>query len=172
MKKIPKIALGTGLVITAIALVGYFAKQASMLRKSCYTLAGAIINNISFNNVKLTLLVNIKNKSDIPFTVYNQRYSVYVNGLLVSKIERDGDSVIDAQSKSVFQVNVEFNPQDLLRAGIINIEPLLYDKEKLMIDLRGNISLKSGLVRIRNYKVEEKMSLKELLTPNPEDENC
>lgn len=167
-----KIILGSAIVLTGVGIVAYFTRQAKLLAKSCYTMAGVIIQEISFNNVKFTLLLNVKNKSEIPFTVKNQRYKVYVNGLLVSEISQPEKTEIEGNSAKILKLDVEFNPQDLLRAGITNIEPLLYDKNRLIIDLKGYMAIQSGLVTVNNYEVSEKMSLKELMTTDPDKEDC
>lgn len=173
MSKTVKWILVGLLGIGGIALGIYIYKQISLLKDYCYTTMGAIIDKISFNKIKFTLLFSVKNKSDVDITITDQNYLVYVNGMLVSKVYRETKNEILANGKSVFKLDVEFNPQDLLRAGLTNIQSLLSDKSKMEIELKGSLGIKSGIFKLRKFPIYEKMTLNELMSESAEEkEEC
>jgi len=172
MKTGVKVALIGGLGVAIIGIMSYLAKQASLLKDACYTVVGAIINEISFDNVSFKLLIGISNKSDIDFTITKQNYNIYLNKMLVATIEKPDDMRVVANGKSTIGINVSFNPQDLLRQGIENIAFLIQNRKNMVVEIKGNLSIKSGIVTINDYMIDEKLSMAELLATSPKDEKC
>lgn len=167
-----KIAIFGGIALAGIALVSYFNRQMELLRDACYTMAGVIVNEIAFDNVSFTMMLSISNKSDIDFTVTNQSYNVYVNDMLVAKIDKEKNIKVLARGKSTVNINVAFNPQDLLSRGMQNIANLLKNKNNMVIEIKGYLSLSAGAVSIKDYQVDERLTLAELLAPPIREEKC
>lgn len=172
MKNIYKIAIISGVGLSLIGVMSYLSKQAKLLSDACYTLAGAIIHQISFDRVSFTIKLDISNKSDIDFMISNQRYNIYVNKMLVAKIEKEGNVEVAANGRSTINIDVVFNPQDLLKQGMENIAQLIINKDKIIIEIKGFLSLKAGMINVKDYKVDERLSLAELLAPTPNNQKC
>ena len=172
MKTAVKIGIIGGIGLTLVAVAAYFEKQANLLKEACSTIAGAIIHQISFTNVSFTLMMNIANKSDIDFTVTNQKYNVYVNNMLVAKIDNPDTVKVNARGTSTVNINVKFNPQDLLKKGIQNITSLIKNKDNMIIEVKGYLSLKAGIISVTDYQVDERMTLKEILSPPKDVKKC
>ena len=159
---ITKIVIGGAIGVGMISLISYFYNQTKKLQEACYTIVGAVINEISFNNMNFDLLISISNQSDLSFKIDNQFYSIYVNKMLVSSIENKEKVSIGARNKSTIKINVTFNPQDLLKKGIENITSLLLKKDSLVIEIKGTLSLRAGIVSLKDYQIDERLSMKEL----------
>ena len=172
MKDIYKIGIIGGIGLGIIGVMAYFAKQARLLQDACYTVSGAIVNEMSLKNFSFTMLLNIKNKSEIDFTVTNQRYNIYVNKMLVAKIEKPNSITVIANGNTTINIDVKFNPQDLLKQGLENMVYLLKDKKNIVIEIKGFLSLKAGLVNVKDYQVDERISLSDLLTPSNKKTTC
>ena len=172
MKLNKKYLLFGAIGVALIGIATYVATQYKLLQNACFVVAGAIVNKLSLAQVKFTLLLNVKNNSDIDFVITNQQYDVYVNEMLVSKVDNPEKAEILSNGSTTFKINVDFNPQDLLRAGLENIEKLLLDKDKLVIEIIGRLSLRSGIVILNNYPIEERLTFKELLTKDAKTEVC
>lgn len=175
MEITPKVRNGIiigGLAIAAIGVIAYFKRQINLLKDACYTISGGIIHNISLSNVKMTLFFKIVNESDITINVSNMVFNIYVNNMFITKIEKPDAQTIFSKSDTIVKLDFEFNPKDLLRAGITNIQPILFDKEKLIISIKGNFTAKTGIVKLNNYPIDEKITLKELLTPSKTSKKC
>lgn len=172
MKDVKKIAIIGGLALVGIAVMAYLAKQVDLLKNACYTIAGAIIHEISFNKMSFTMLLNISNKSDIDFMVTNQKYNIYVNGMLVAVVQNPNDIKVRAKGMSTVNIDIDFNPQDLLKKGIENIASLIQNKNNIIIEVKGYLSLKAGVVNVKNYEVDERISLKELFAPSTSTVKC
>src|SRR3990167_10572004 len=166
MPNIKKIAIISGLGLAAIAVMAYLNKQTTLLKNACYTIAGAIINEISLTRMIFTLILNISNKSDIDFVVTNQKYNIYVNEMLVAVIENKNDIKVNSNGMSTVNIEVSFNPQDLLQKGRQNIALLMQDKNNIIIDIKGFLSIQAGFINVKNYEIDERLSLQELLSPS------
>jgi len=172
MKLEYKVGIFGGVALSLIMLSSYFNRQKKLLMDACYTVAGAIINEINFNVVNFTMILNISNKSDIDFSVTNQSYNVYVNGMLVAKIDKEDIIKVLARGRSTVNIAVSFNPQDLLKQGMQNIANLISNKNNMIIEIKGYLSLQAGAVSVKDYQVDERLTLGELLAPNPEKDKC
>ncbi|MDD3875385.1 MAG: LEA type 2 family protein [Bacteroidales bacterium] len=167
-----KIAIGSGLSLIAIATLAYLNKQAKALYDACFTVAGAVVHTISFDNMEFDVLMSIQNKSDMSFTITSQNYNIYVNKMLVAEVANNENVKIASNGQSNMKINVKFNPQDLLKKGIENITALLKNKDSLVVEIKGNISIGAGIVSFKNYKVDERLLMKELLSPSKKTNKC
>jgi len=172
MKNIYKISLISAFGLGIISVMAYVASQAKKLKDACYTLAGAMVHEISFQNFSFTLLLNISNKSDIDFVVTKQLYNIYINNMLVATIDNPEKIKVRGNGKSTINIDVSFNPQDLLKKGMENISMLIGNKDNLIIEIKGNLSLKAGIVSVNDYKVDERLSMKEILAPSKSKNKC
>jgi len=161
-----------GLLLATSLIVIYFRKQLKLLANACYTISGGVVHALGIDNVSITLFLKVTNESDLTIDLSNMMFKVYVNKMYVTKIEKPEKQQILSKADVVIKLDFQFNPQDLLRAGLANIAPILYDKEKLVIDVKGTLSAKTGIVTLRNFPIEESITLKEILAPSPERENC
>lgn len=161
-----------GLLVATTALVLYFRRQINLLYNACYTISGGIIHSLGLDKVKMTLFFKIVNESDLSIEISNMNFNIYVNGMFISKIVKPEMQMLYSQSSATIKLDFEFNPKDLLRAGLTNIEPILYDNEKLVITTKGFFSAKTGGISLKNFPFEENITLKELMTPDPNARKC
>lgn len=161
-----------GLAIATIGVIAYFKRQYNLIADACYTISGGVVHALSLSNVKITLFFKIVNESDITIEVSNLSTNIYVNKMFVTKINKPDMQILYSKSDAIIKLDFEFNPKDLLRAGLTNIESIIYDKEKLVIGLKGTFSAKTGIVKLKNFPFEENITLKELLTPSEKPKKC
>lgn len=161
-----------GLLASTTAIIIYLRKQFKLLADSCYAISGGVIHNISTDEVKITLFFKLKNTSDLTIKIQNAQFSIYVNNLFVTKILRKDKQVILSNSDVIFKLDVEFSPKSLLKAGLANIAPLIYDKDKLVINIKGTVDAEMGIVKVNKMPFDEKITLKELLSPSPNTKKC
>jgi len=171
MNTTTKIAIGGTAVLALLLLSAWVTKQAKALYDACFTVAGAVIHTISMDKMDMDLLINIANKSDVSFTVTNQNYQVYINKMLVATVNNKENTTVVSQGNTTMKINVKFNPQDLLKKGIENIANLINNKESMVIEIRGFISIGKGLVSFNDYRVDETLLMKELLS-TPKNSKC
>lgn len=163
-----------GLAIAAISLYAYFKRQYNLLYNSCYAITGGVIHSLGLDKVKISLFFKIVNESDLTIEISNMDFNIYVNNMFVTKIVKNPPQTLLSKSDAVIKLDVEFNPADLLRAGLSSIEPILYDKEKLVITTKGTFSAKTGIVTLKKFPFSYDITLKELLEPTPkeQEERC
>jgi len=156
--------------ITTFAI--YMKKQFNLIKESCYTISGGVIHSLGLNSVKITLFFKVVNDSDLTIKISDMKFNIYVNKMFVTKILRSQEQVISGNSEAVIRLDFEFNPQDLLRAGIVNIEPIIYNQEQLVIGIKGAFSARTGIIKLKNFPFDEDITLKELLTPSTKPKKC
>lgn len=161
-----------GLAVAGIALIAYFKRQYNLLLNACYTISGGVVHSLGLDNVKITLFFKIVNESDLTIEISDMMFNIYVNKMFITKMLKPDKQVLYSKSDAVVKLDFEFNPKDLLRAGLTNIEPILYDKEKLVINIKGTFSAKTDIVKMRNFPFDESITLKELLTPSTIPKKC
>lgn len=161
-----------GLAVAGIALIAYFKRQYNLLLNACYTISGGVVHSLGLDNVKITLFFKIVNESDLTIEISDMMFNIYVNKMFITKMLKPDKQVLYSKSDAVIKLDFEFNPKDLLRAGLTNIEPILYDKEKLVITTKGTFSAKTDIIKMRNFPFDESITLKELLTPSPIPKKC
>ena len=171
MNTTTKIAIGGTAVLAIVILSAWVAKQAKALYDACFTVAGAVIHTISIDKMDMDLLINIANKSDVSFTLTNQNYQVYINKMLVATVNNKENTTVVSQGNTTMKINIKFNPQDLLKKGIENIANLIKNKDSLVVEIRGTISIGKGLVSFNDYRVDETLLMKELLS-TPKNSKC
>ncbi len=167
-----KALLVTVVLGATIGIIGYLKKEFERLETACYTISGGVVHALGLSNVKLTLFFKIINKSDISVEISNAIFNVYVNKMFVSKVLKSNKQLLKAGGETILMVDVEFNPQDLLKVGVNNIAPLLTDKDKLVITIKGSFDAVAGLIKLKSFPFEENITLKELLTPSDTAKKC
>lgn len=160
------------LLIAGAGIYTYFRRQYAILRDSCYTITGGVIHSFGIDKVNISLFFKIGNKSDLTIHVKNMVFDIYVNNMFVTKMTKKEPVTIYSRSSEIIKLDFEFNPQDLLRAGLNNISAILYDKEKLVITTKGSFSAETGIVKLSNFPFEEKITLKEIEDPSPTPKKC
>lgn len=161
-----------GLAVAGISLIAYFRKQYKLLYDACYTISGGIVHSIGLDNVKITLFFKVVNESDITLELSDMNFNIYVNKMFITNIKRTQPQILYSKSDTIIKLDFQFNPKDLLRAGLTNISPIIYDKEKLVITTKGTFSLKTGIVKLRRFPFDESVTLKELLSPSEGEKKC
>jgi hypothetical protein len=161
-----------GLAVAGIALIAYFKRQYNLLLNACYTISGGVVHSLGLDNVKITLFFKIVNESDLTIEISDMMFNISVNKMFITKMLKPDKQILYSKSDAVIKIDFEFNPKDLLRAGLTNIEPILYDKEKLVINIKGTFSAKTDIVKMRNFPFDESITLKELLTPSTIPKKC
>lgn len=171
----PKLKYGLiigGLLVAATGVAVYMKNQFKLIKDSCYTISGGVIHSLGLDSVKITLFFKFVNDSDLTIKISDMKFNIYVNKMFVTKILRNEEQTILSKASTIIRLDFDFNPKDLLRAGITNIEPIIYDKEKLVIGIKGSFSAKTGIIKLKNFPIEEDITLKELLTPSTKPKKC
>lgn len=161
-----------GLALAGIGILAYFKKQWDLVYNACYTIAGGVVHTLGFNNVNITLFFKVVNESDITIELSDMVFNIYVNKMFVSKVLKPDVQMLYSKSNAIIKIDFQFNPKDLLRAGLTNIESILYDKDKLIITTKGTFSAKTGIVKLRNFPFDESITLTEIMTPSTAPKKC
>jgi LEA14-like dessication related protein len=121
-------------------------------------MSGTAINNISFQEISITLWWKVENKSDIAFNISNQVYDVYLNGKLAKRIGNAPEIKVYPHSVARIPTNVVLNPKELLEIGIANIDSFLSKEKrnKITLEVIGNLTLKTSIFKMKDFPIEFK----------------
>lgn len=148
--------------ITAVITV-YGARQIYLLYQAAFKIVGAKINKIGISGIDMILYAEIDNKGDISAQINDQHYEVFLNKTKVSTVDAKQEVHINSNGKTIIPIHVAFNPETILMAGADNILNLLTDKSKIKIEIKGNLSLKSGVISLKDYPVDITYTLQEII---------
>lgn len=154
------IVAGLGLITTVVV---YITRQYNALINAGKKIVGAKVHSMTLTKVNVTVFVEIENKGDLSVDITGQDYNVYVNDTYVSNIKAKEEIHINSNGKSVLPLNIEFNPSQVLLTSLTNLTSIMSDKSKVMVSVRGGLSLKSGALNVKNYSFELNMSLAEII---------
>lgn len=164
MKKL----LVPGLLITAAAVLVYGGRQLYLLYKAAVKIVNVKINSISTGNISLVLYAELINKGDISAVVKNQHYDVFLNNVIVSTIDSRNEIHVNSNGKTILPININFSPDKTLSIGLANLSNLLIDRAKVVLEIKGYLSLTSGPITLNNFLVNIKYTLQELIDMSKE----
>lgn len=147
----------------AVLVLAYGARQFYLLYKATFKVIRTKIKTISASQISLVIFAEIDSKSDVSAVVNGQHYDVFLNNELVSRIDAIERIHINSNGKTVIPININFNPSAVIKTGIANLANLLLDRSKVVIEIKGYLSMKVGIVELKNYPVNIKYTLQELI---------
>jgi LEA14-like dessication related protein len=86
--------------------------------------------------------LNFTNKSSIKFDIISQKYDVYINNILVSKLTGNQNVAVMPKGVSVIPVSVNFNPSSLLEKLGKNAVSLIANFANAVIKIEMKLQVK------------------------------
>jgi len=153
-----------GTAITALVAFGawYFLKQFKMLSDYCYKFWKGRINSMGLKKIDLTLYFIIFNKSSADITITEQSYVAKANGEPITNIYSNKEIYIKAYDKSVINVNISFNPLQVLKIALTNLSDILVNRSNISIEVDGYASAGTGGLVLRRIPITYTTTLAEL----------
>jgi len=177
--------IGGGIGALLLGAGIYAWRQAQQLYHAIYTIAGIIVKNVSLYDINFTLLLKIENKGGLSVDVTKQSYDVFVNKMFVAHIEYPSAEQLQAcansaditackkkyitriahNESSTMPLNVQFNPADLLKAGMQNINTILSNQQDVIINIKGKLTFVTDPLNIKmtDFPFEETLTLADIV---------
>lgn len=154
-------------------IIAYGAYEFYKLSKSKLELIHVQIKEFSIQKLRLVLNMELVNSSDLSAEITEQHYVVSLSGVDISTINVEGDRIhLNSNGRTLIPIDVNINTMDTLKTGLNNLSLLVGDKSKIIVGVRGHLTLKAGnLVTMKNYPINEKFTLQELLDVSKKREN-
>lgn len=152
-----------GLVYAGTALY----RQFSLLKQTCVKFVGYSFQNFSFSNATLVVTLAIKNTSSIGLVIKSTNLKAYINDVFVSNINTNENTLIAANSTNSINLLINFNPASVVSTSVTEF---FKTQDALKITVQGSLSVLSSYVLISNIKVDESMTLADILKPS--DDKC
>jgi len=155
------------LLLGGLGLVGYgaytyYKTEVALLEESEISLSGIKVLDKSPSNVTLRITVDIKNNSEIDFTIRKYDLMFIINNSMIGKIRNSNVDTLVKGLGGTSQVTFDFsfNPKEV---GIANVlYSLLTRRGTSTFTARGTISVKKGLISV-DAPLDVTYSLRELL---------
>lgn len=163
------IVAGIGAIV--YGLYRFYKYQVSLAMEYCYKITNYKFNALDQNGINMDLFLKIENKSDFIITILGYDLDILVNGKNVGHVVSKTQYTLLNKSITEIGINVLFNP--LSSFSLVDVIALLTyavtDKSKFIIEVKGTISGKMNFIQIKNFPIDIKMSLADILAP--EDPN-
>lgn len=152
-----KIKWGLGILMVGISVftVNYLMKQIRLLVNTVFEFSGITVNRISTKEINLTLWWKVVNKSDIAFTISNQVFDVYLDGVFIKKVGNAIPTEIRAKATARIPTYIVFTPKELLKLGVSNFGSLISKetRDKLKLKVVGNITVQTSVFRVKDFPI-------------------
>lgn len=164
--------VGIGLLIVG-GVGGYLLNQYRKLTDICvkYLITRAKVNSLALTKIDITLPIQLENKSDLTATVDGYELDILVNDVKVSEAYSNKFVEINPKGYSIIDVNILFNPLQVLQIGLANVADLLNNREQVKIKITGNIIGLKSVIKIKKFPVTYETNLAELTSDSGEDES-
>jgi LEA14-like dessication related protein len=127
-------------VVSIAAAAAYL--QYKKLMNYTIKVRNVVLKSASINSVNLDLFLNFTNKSSIKFDIISQKYDVYINNILVSKLTGNQNVAVMPKGVSVIPVSVNFNPSSLLEKLGKNAVSLIANFANAVIKIEMKLQVK------------------------------
>ncbi len=148
--------------ITAVT-AGYVSRQLYLLYNAGLKVVKAHIVSLSSSDISFVIYAEIDNKGDISASVKDQHYEVFLNNILVSRIDSPKDIHINSNGKTIIPISISFSPNKVIEIGLANLALLLLDRKSMVIEIKGYLSLTAGVINLKKYPVYIKYNMQELI---------
>lgn len=157
-----------GLTLVVGGLAWHFYNQAKRIMDYCFTFDGYKILSLGAKNIKLQLNLAVKNNSDVDLNINGYDLNISLNNKSVGKVSSDKKQLLQANSKSVLELVVSFNPVDTIK-NAINFDFLkgvVLDPSKVLVNVKGTVNIGQGVIKVNNIPVDFNLTLKDMLPDN------
>lgn len=160
MKKGIFITFG-GLALTYGAI--YVSRQIALLKKICFVLNGIKIPEIGLSQIRMSIRVLLKNKSNIELNVLRQKYRIFVNDKEIITVFKRDKLKLPSKGSTETWIDIDFNPMKVLEQAVLNIIDIQNAKEKIKIRVVGFASISSFGIFTNRIPVNIEYTLKEII---------
>ncbi len=168
LSKANRIALTLGLVGVAGGIIytikRYAEQQIKLLEGTEFNFVGMDLPKIKKGEVTMKFAHEVVNKSDIEIEISKQRYMLYINNKHVANIYYDEPILLNPHSKTIFPLIAIFSLKTLIGTGLSNVSDILMKPDKVNIDIKGVMTLRSEFVYVNDFEYSDSYNLQEVLS--------
>lgn len=166
--------IGLGLIIIGSVSI-YFLSQYKKIKDFCvnFKKSNTKINSLGISKTDITLFFELLNKSNVEATVDGYEFKIYVNNNYVSTAYSSNLITVNPKSFSTIEVNVLFNPLQILQIGLGNIGDILANKkENIKIRIEGRLIGVKSVIKVNEIPIVYDTDLKELTSDSEDEQTC
>jgi LEA14-like dessication related protein len=146
-----KIGLGVFLIgLTAITL-NFILKNVRKLVNLKFDYKDTSVNKINLKEISLTMNWKCTNPSDFNFTIKNQVYDVFLNGVFIRKVGSSAETEVYGRGTSIIPTNVYITTKEVLRITGENLGSFLTEegRKKTKLKVEGTFDVKTPLFTLK-----------------------
>jgi LEA14-like dessication related protein len=146
-----KIGLGVILIgITAVTM-NYFLKNVRKLVGLKFDYLDTEVIKMNLKEISLKMNWLITNPSDFGFTIKNQVYDVFINGVFVNKVGSSEKTNVNGRGKTILPTNIYITTKDALKVGSNNLAGFITEsgRKKTKLKVEGTFDISTPLFTLR-----------------------
>jgi len=152
-----------GLGLLGIGTYVYYRQQVKLLMAMKYSLNNIVVLEKNKDKIVLQITLNVKNDSEIDFTLSGWQFNVLINGEEISRITDTNKNITINAYGGVSQIafNVAFNPS---KFGLLDLlASVISTGKSTLISINGNISIFSGFLSTKKSPINITKKLKDFI---------
>ena len=169
-KTLTIISILTGLSIIGTGFYLIIKEQIKLMESYCWKVKDVLIKQFGFNNASLTVVLNLKNQSDINLEIIDYNFGIFLDDLKVADVKNTVKTVWKAKSISEIMFDINFNPSIVIKDAkkISNLAVNIFAyPQNVMFTAKGTVTVKHSFIKVSNLPIEYKTTFADL---NKDDE--
>jgi len=159
-----KYILYGALGLAAAGTISYLVRQKSLISSFGYKIVSVTYLGTTNNLAKIEVKMKFTNTADFNIKVNGYKFDVLIDGKVVAKAEDNTAYNIPAKESVTIPFIGNADASLTLSLGLSSIIEHFVDSTPSTATLRGSLSIKAGIVTIKNLPVEVTTTTKELIS--------
>jgi LEA14-like dessication related protein len=145
--------------VVALSLLVFFYYQIKRVLNYTYKITSIRFNTLALQKTSGSLGIEISNNSYISANIDEMFLQIYINNVLVTNLSLKDTATMLAKQSSIFNFNFDFSPNKIFSFQNILQLQNIFDSEKTIIKIQGNMKIKKWLFTF-NIPINEQNTLK------------
>jgi len=165
-------------LLAGIGTIGYgiyklLKEQVKLLESYCWKVKDVIIRKFDLDNVNLTIILLLKNQSDIDVELTDYNLDVLIDEKVVANVYNTTMKTNwSARSVSEILFDVNFNPRNFFTSlkQVTNLAYRVYSEpDNVIIGVKGTVTAKHSFIKIDDIAVDYSTTLKSIQEDSNDD---
>jgi LEA14-like dessication related protein len=146
-----KIGLGVALIGITAFTMDYFLKNVRKLVGIKFDYLDTEVKKLNLKEISLKMNWLITNPSDFNFTIKNQVYDVFINGVFIQKVGSSAKTVVNGRGKTILPTNIYITTAEAIKLGTNNLAGFITEtgRKQTKLKVEGTFDISTPLFTFR-----------------------
>ncbi len=172
VKKI--IGVAAAVIIPGASIAGslYLFNEFKKLKSSCYRIGGFKFVKLTQDEIIISLIIKINNKSDIGITLSGQHYDIFLNENKLATIDITEQTKLLPRALSPLPLTISFNPKTAFKGNALYYLQMATKPAENKLKISGYATVAIWKLKLTKYPMELEYTIKELMEPSDTSYKC